>query len=834
MGAKIKWIFSAAKFWGRIIILFVLLISQKSFSQPNKQDLPTQRLLLKLSSCFLNVAKQNGIDIDSGLALASKRAHLNRMIVIERGFEDLVQNPANKWVANEDIRSAKQISFSGDESAQIRVLTMIGYYYVFQPAGRKNDLDSALVYLRRAKQKAEAANDPKSISHSLCGIGKCYLELGNLSVADSIFTEAINQSRKSNDKGGEATALDYWGTYSPFQPGMIAVRIGRLKKAETIYEQTNDRENRINTLANIGYLSFAAGKIEEAKQSFLDALALEKMIGFPYTQYSTFMLALSCTVNGDHINDLKYAMDEVKTAEATKDSIALAYFYASRANADLLFAPTTGRQEVMEWGGKSLAEFKRLGGDPAMYLLANNMANYLLSIQREPEAIALIQDLLKKYPPDNPIDKQAAFLTLGNAYRKQNPQQAEKYFLAAVKLQKETEAIRGDLGAYGLYAAAGTFYFQTGDFKKSKFYLNKALSYPTSNSPYASQEYVQDYLARIDSASGNFKDAYDHLRKSKILHDEGLAKITSKQVDELRIQYESGKKDKDIEILNQQATLQKLQIKQDQFTKNVMIAGAALLLLFLGLLYNRYRLKQKNNKQLELQGIEITQKNKALQHLVKEKEWLIKEVHHRVKNNLHTIICLLESQASYLENDALKAIENSQHRIYAMSLIHQKLYQSEDIKTIDMSVYVPEFVQYLKDSFGISDQVNFQLEIEPLQVGISQAIPIGLIINEAITNSIKYAFPDKRVGTIEISMHKVAGQIQLTIADNGIGIDTSLAKASSDATLGLELMKGLSGDIDAHIIFENDHGTRVRIVFDTDSLNDNPIVSTIKEKQVYT
>jgi two-component sensor histidine kinase len=237
-----------------------------------------------------------------------------------------------------------------------------------------------------------------------------------------------------------------------------------------------------------------------------------------------------------------------------------------------------------------------------------------------------------------------------------------------------------------------------------------------------------------------------------------------------------------------------------------------LLCVIVALLYRQYLLKQQTNQT-------ITHKNELLEHLVKEKEWLLKEVHHRVKNNLHTVICLLESQAVYLENDALKAVQTSQHRIYAMSLIHQKLYQSEDVKAIDMSVYVPEFVQYLEDSFDTRSQISVNLEIEPLQLSVSQAIPIALIINEAVTNSIKYAFPDKRPGIIVINMHQLNKQIRLTIADNGIGIDASIANATSNTTLGLELMNGLSEDIRADIKFENDNGTKITILFRIDTLD---------------
>ena len=207
-----------------------------------------------------------------------------------------------------------------------------------------------------------------------------------------------------------------------------------------------------------------------------------------------------------------------------------------------------------------------------------------------------------------------------------------------------------------------------------------------------------------------------------------------------------------------------------------------------------------------------------------QKEWLLKEVHHRVKNNLHTIISLLEYQAAYLENDALKAIEISQHRIYAMSLIHQKLYLTDDVKTIDMPVYISELVSYMSDSFGINQQIRFSLDIQPLKLGIAQAMPLGLIINEAVTNAIKYAFSPNVSGLITIQMYQAGDEITVIITDNGKGIqhDTKDAKIGS---LGMKLMKGLSEDINAKIKFQNNEGTKVIISFKIDPLSEhyNPL-----------
>ena len=139
-----------------------------------------------------------------------------------------------------------------------------------------------------------------------------------------------------------------------------------------------------------------------------------------------------------------------------------------------------------------------------------------------------------------------------------------------------------------------------------------------------------------------------------------------------------------------------------------------------------------------------------------EKEWLLKEIHHRVKNNLQIVISLLNTQSAYVDNeDALLAIQNSQHRMHAMSLIHQKLYQSDNLANIDMSWYIYELISYMRECFDTDNKINFVLDTEKVYLDVAQAVPLGLIINEAISNAIKYAFPADRKGAVKIVLKNI-------------------------------------------------------------------------------
>jgi two-component system, sensor histidine kinase PdtaS len=244
--------------------------------------------------------------------------------------------------------------------------------------------------------------------------------------------------------------------------------------------------------------------------------------------------------------------------------------------------------------------------------------------------------------------------------------------------------------------------------------------------------------------------------------------------------------------------------------KNFTLAGILVMALITTLLYSQYRNKQKRNK-------EMVEKNTELEQLVKDKEWLVKEIHHRVKNNFHIVSSLLEIQSSYLKNtEAISAIKDSQHRIHSMSIIHQKLYQSEALSTIYMPEYICELVEYLRDSYAIRASIRFDVHVESITLNDGFAITLGLILNEAITNSIKYAFADTDEGKISISLDHISdSQILLRIADNGPGLPIDF-NGRLGASMGMELLRGLTDDIGGNFSIENNNGTCIKIIFNHD------------------
>src|SRR6185295_20261509 len=231
--------------------------------------------------------------------------------------------------------------------------------------------------------------------------------------------------------------------------------------------------------------------------------------------------------------------------------------------------------------------------------------------------------------------------------------------------------------------------------------------------------------------------------------------------------------------------------------------------------------RQKNEHLSELiaeKDLLLVQKDTLLEEkdqLLVEREWLLKEIHHRVKNNFHIVASLLEIQSSYLKNkEALSAIKESQHRIHSMSIIHQKLYQSDTLSTIRMPEYIYELVEYLRESYSIREYIAFSIQVDNTELNHASAITLGLILNEAITNAIKYAFPTTAEPKISISLtHIEDSRIQLSIADNGRGLpldfDTKIG-----ASMGMELLQGLTDDLGGKFSIETKEGTCIKVVFD--------------------
>jgi PAS domain S-box-containing protein len=204
-----------------------------------------------------------------------------------------------------------------------------------------------------------------------------------------------------------------------------------------------------------------------------------------------------------------------------------------------------------------------------------------------------------------------------------------------------------------------------------------------------------------------------------------------------------------------------------------------------------------------------------LKNSLREKEILLKEIHHRVKNNLFVVANLLEFQSDYFDDPKLmQALEDSKNRVYSMALIHEKLYQSTNLSRIDFGEYLEQLIYHLLESYsGIDERVEFETEIEPVSLNIETAHPCGLIVNELISNVFKHAFPNGRTGKVYFKLHQNSqGIITLKIQDNGIGFPADMDFHNVDS-LGMELICTLTTQLEGNLELIPSEGTTFELTF---------------------
>ena len=213
---------------------------------------------------------------------------------------------------------------------------------------------------------------------------------------------------------------------------------------------------------------------------------------------------------------------------------------------------------------------------------------------------------------------------------------------------------------------------------------------------------------------------------------------------------------------------------------------------------------------------EITERRRAEERLevsLKEKELLLKEIHHRVKNNLQIVSSLLSLQIVSATNEGTSAsLKESQNRIRSMALIHEKLYQSSDLAVIDFREYVRSLIVSLARSYVLNPALKFEVDIEDVSFDIDTAIPCGLIINELISNCLKYAFPGGAAGNIRVALRRSDTLYSLTVSDDGVGLPPGF-DFQNTVSLGLQLVITLTGQLNGTIEHPEGKGTTFVISF---------------------
>ncbi|MBF4516900.1 sensor histidine kinase [Flavobacterium sp. ANB] len=793
----------------------IIFISFQSFSQTTSSvsgyDLKKKRLLIQFCTSFLYATNQGKIDEDSATVFAAKIYKLPHSLSYNEGFYNVNDTVlvGSEFLDKGNVLGFNKILAKSKNTDRVKLLLQLGSFYLFKPGAKPADLQNALSNINEALKICHTLKIQKWQHQGLMLLGKYYAQANNLKESKNCFALVVNECRKQDDQKSLADALANQAQYLPvFDPQKEII----LNEAIKLYRTLGLEEKAIENHLRLVTIHYYSGNLKLALKEFYQSLYDQRQIGFKHTHFTEATISYIELMQHNTKSALYYALKSIKTMNTLHDYSFADDYYLRLGNVYLVLGHF---EEAMNTYKKSIAEGQKRSNNGGWYKSFVSLVAAISSKGKDQEALDYIISITAKYPPTNPFDKMILYYTKAVCYdHLNNVALAEQNFKEMDRIAQQLITPQTITDILNLYSNMSAFYAYRNKVKEAQFYADKVSSLAKLYKQNYTSEKLEISLSKIDSVHGDHLSALKHFQAYKKLNDKVVDFSKNKEIEELKIQYETQNKEQEIKLLNNQSKLQKSELHKSQLLNTVSIWSLILLLVIIGLLYNRYRLKQRNNIKLELKEKEIKKKNLNLKHLLNEKEWLLKEIHHRVKNNLQTVISLLNSQSAYLDNDmALSAIKNSQHRIHSMSLIHQKLYNSENISTINMPNYIKELVEYLKESFNLGQRVRFEIKVDPLELDVAHAVPLGLILNESITNSIKYAFPDDRMGLINVTLEKVKESYYLlTIADNGIGFDANSTSERKNS-FGMSLIKGLSDDLEGKLSIENQNGTIIKIEF---------------------
>jgi two-component sensor histidine kinase len=398
----------------------------------------------------------------------------------------------------------------------------------------------------------------------------------------------------------------------------------------------------------------------------------------------------------------------------------------------------------------------------------------------------------------------------GNAQASSVANTNQNLGLALLKLEKYEEALTSvnDALAYyeknniisGLmegYVIRGQIYFKTKNYNKAKEDCYKSKQLAIDNGILEIQEKACLCLSEIYEAINDYKNALINFKLYQKAKDSIFNEKNIKNITQLEMQYNF---DKEKELQDVKTAAKE---KENKLTIQILIFGILSLLLISGLFYRLFYIRHKSNK-------ELISKNKQISETLAINETLFKETHHRVKNNLQIISSLLNMQSRFLEDSKSKDIINdSQNRIKSMSLIHQKLYQEKNITGIESKAYFTDLINSLALSYGIdTTKVKMNITIENILLDVDTAIPLGLILNELISNAFKHGI-DKDKGEFSITFKQPSDTyLFLQIKDNGVGLAKDFNLNNSES-YGMKLIHSLSKKLKADLVFKNNNGAEI-------------------------
>lgn len=449
-----------------------------------------------------------------------------------------------------------------------------------------------------------------------------------------------------------------------------------------------------------------------------------------------------------------------------------------------------------------------------------NIARCLEAKGRKSEALEYYRTAYDKYRDAERIGGSTALVLRGMGDLFFNDEEYEEalyyYRSAAYDAGLENNVFRM---AGAMLSMAKTF-FALGQPDSAGFYSDKVLNIASN---YGYDQIIRDiyYLySDILTHKEDYKEAINYFKMATAINDSIFNEEKSSRFTDLQIRYNLEKKQQENEILRKNNEIQSLKIRRAHYIRDISVIGAVLFLIAFGVLFYQSKNLRRINREKEREIVERKEAEKRVKLLLDEKEILLKEVHHRIKNNMTTIRNLLSFQAKNANDPHVQTILNDAvSRLHSMGVLYDKLYKSENLQKMPVKEYLPSLVEEIVGVFPNCDKIRVHTDIEDFELDVDLLSPLGIIVTELITNAMKYAFPDENDGDINVSLKKTKGEYCLTISNDGKELPPDFTINQSTG-FGLRLVSLLTGQLNGTFGFDKNNGTNFIIRFPQSS---NPL-----------
>jgi two-component system, sensor histidine kinase PdtaS len=668
--------------------------------------------------------------------------------------------------------------------------------------------------LQEGNQTLVLAKTQKNVALEL----EAALELAKIQIANGDYAKAIEildseiliakKNKLLEKKVDCLTLLAY-----------IYRRKGDPEKSQKLYDVAFALSNSIKYTAGLSDSEKGFGDLNERQGKYLDALdhyAKALKLAQLAKNWEQEMMILNATgiiydYQGNLDKGLGYYLEALRLAETHGNWVKASDIAGNVASIQFYLE---NDDKALEYYEKAIALAKKTfnkNGQASAYQGVVTIYNRRKDVANAMKYAQL--DLRLRLEMGDKRGLAYSYKNLGTVYQSQGDmKKAEEHYLLGLKFAEETDQ---KIKKAVLNLQLGRLMNNTDQPERAIPYLKKVIEITQEMDVLREESLANQDLATSYVKLGRMQEAFEAQKRFSELNEKLFTQDRNEQTIKMQTIYETKNRDEKIESLEKENELRAQVIKQSAMVRNLSFVGLGLLILLAALFYNRARLKQKTNAVLTEKNTEIEEQNEVIQASLTQKETLLREIHHRVKNNLQIISSLLNIQSSSVDDPSvLSSIKEGQSRVQAMSLIHQNLYQSEHINNVDIENYLIELVAYLSEMFAKDGKtVDIEVSAQKLEFDIDTAIPLGLIVNELVSNAYKYAFENQAKGNIKIGINALNDiDYELHVDDDGSGLPTDF-DSSKSKSMGLKLVKILSKQLRGKFSSGGNNGASFVVLF---------------------